>query len=101
MRYYLAPPPLNPVSRVLAGLVAVLALVGAFFFGFFVLVLVVALVALAWLVLSLRMWWLRRRWPSRVAGISGRRADRPGRSRRREGEVIDADYEVVSRREDD
>ena len=37
MQYYIAPPPMNPLTRLLAGLVAVLALVGAFFFGLFVL----------------------------------------------------------------
>ena len=37
MPYYITPPPMNPLSRLLAAIVAVLALVGAFFFGVFVL----------------------------------------------------------------
>ena len=34
MPQYIAPPPMNPLSRLLAGILAVLALAGAFFFGF-------------------------------------------------------------------
>lgn len=74
---------MNPLSRVLAGLLGVLALVGAFFFGLVVVALAVGLGLLAWLTLALRLWWLRRQQP-------GARGD----------EVLDADYEVISRRED-
>lgn len=92
---------MNPVSRLLAGLVAVLAVIGAFFFGFFVLLLALGVGAVAWSVLALRMWWLRRhlaaRYPDGGPGVSGG----PGGGAGRRGDVIDADYEVVSRREDD
>lgn len=101
VRYYLAPPPLNPASRILAGLLAVLALVGAFFFGMIVLALAVGLGALAWLVLTLRVWWLRRQWGNRGPGGGPGPAQGPGGAGERNGEVIDADYEVLSRREDD
>jgi hypothetical protein len=70
---------------------ALLALAGAFFFGLVVLALAVGLGALAWLVLTLRVRWLRRQ--GRVGGSS------VGAEVRR-GEVIEADYEVVSRRDD-
>jgi predicted lipid-binding transport protein (Tim44 family) len=94
VRHYIAPPQLNPVSRVLGGLLGLLVLVGAFFFGLIVLAVAVGLGLLAWLVLTLRMWWLRRHWQSRN-GPGG-----PGASGRRENDVIEADYEVVSRRDD-
>ncbi|MCW8871523.1 MAG: hypothetical protein OQK01_02780 [Xanthomonadales bacterium] len=99
--YYLAPPPLNPVTRILAGVLALLALVGAFFFGMFVLVLALGLGALAWLVLAVRMWWLRRQWQRQ--GVSGeyRQSGTPGSADRRRTDAIDADYEVVSRHEDE
>jgi len=88
------------VSRVLAGLVAVLAVIGAFFFGFFVLVLALGIGALLWVALALRMWWLRRQlaaaFPDRGPGSAGK----PGNTAGRQRDVIDADYEVVSRRED-
>ncbi|MGK2924028.1 MAG: hypothetical protein ACSLE2_00250 [Lysobacterales bacterium] len=82
MPYRLPPPSMNPLSRILASLLAVLAVVGAFFFGLVVLALAVGLGLLAWLGLVLRMWWLRRR-------LGGTKDD-----------VIEADYEVVSRRKD-
>lgn len=104
MQYSLGPPPMNPLSRLLAGLVAVLALVGALFFGIFVLVLVVGVGLIAWVVLWLRMWWIRRKLPRgqhdqdrTVHPESGA----AGSASRRKGEVIDAEYEVVSRDEDD
>jgi uncharacterized iron-regulated membrane protein len=90
--YRLPPPPLNPLSRILAGLLAVLAVVGAFFFGLVVLALAVGLGLLAWLALALRMWWLRRRLGGRSAAGAG-----PGV---REDDAIEADYEVVSRRKE-
>jgi membrane protein implicated in regulation of membrane protease activity len=92
---------MNPLSRLLAGLVAVLAVIGAFFFGFFILVLALGLGALAWLILSVRMWWLRRQMAARSPGSGRRVPGGPENTAGRQGDVIDADYEVVSRREDD
>jgi hypothetical protein len=99
--YYLASPPLNPVTRILAGLLAVLALVGAFFFGVIVLVLALGLGALAWLVLALRMWWLRRQWQRRGVSTGYRQAAAPGGADRQRNDAIDADYEVISPREEE
>ena len=75
-------PAVNPVGRILFGLLGVAALVGAFFFGLVILVVAVGLGALAWLTLSLRLWWFRRR-----AGRAG-------------GETIEAEYRVVSSERD-
>lgn len=92
---------MNPLSAVLAGLLTVLVLVGAFFFGVFILILTVGLGVLAWLILTLRIWWLRRRWNGRAAGRGQDHVVREGGVENSEGQVIDADYEVISRREDD
>lgn len=100
MPHYLTPPPMNPLSAILAGLLTVLALVGAFFFGVFILILAVGLAVLAWLILTLRLWWLRRRWSGRAAGGGPDQVVREGRVENAEGQVIDADYEVISRHED-
>lgn len=105
----LTPPPVNPLSRLLAGLLAVAALVGAFFFGLVVLALAAGLGLLAWLALTLRLWWLRRQiaraggapgGASPFRGASGDRAQ-DSRDAAESGNVIDADYEVVSRDRDD
>ena len=90
MQYYIAPPPMNPLARLLAGILAVLALVGAFFFGLFVLLFAVGLGLVAWLFLWIRMWWLRRNLPAE-----------PPRSDDHSGDVIDAEYTVVSRRDEE
>lgn len=90
MPYYIAPPPMNPLARLLAGLLAVLALVGAFFFGLFILAFAVGLGLVAWLTLWIRMWWLGRNQP----------AETP-RTRDRSDNVIDAEYTVVSRKDED
>jgi hypothetical protein len=47
------------------------------------------------------MWWLRRRWQSEGGSVGPAGAARPDRPDRRHDEVIEADYEVISRREDD
>jgi hypothetical protein len=99
MPYRLPQPPQNPLARILAGLVALLALAAAFFFGLVVLALAVGLGVLAWLALMLRVGWLRRqgRDPARDTARDG--AGRAGTAVR-QGEVLEADYEVVSRRDD-
>ena len=99
MRYYLAPPPLNPLARILAGVLALAALVGAFFFGLFILVLAIGLGVLGWLSLTLRVWWLRRRQARGDGGVRNG-SQSPGRESRK-GDVIEAEYEVISHREED
>ena len=91
MPYYISQAPTNPVSRLIAALVAVLALVGAFFFGLVVLALVFGFGVIFWLGIRLRMWWIGRRMPGTGNGMG----NAPG-----DGEVIDAEYTVVSKRRD-
>jgi len=91
MQYYIGPPPMNPLSRALAAVMAVLALVAVFFFGLIVLALAVGAGLLFWLGVRLRLWWMRRHLPP---------LDSAPASRPHKGEVIDAEYTVVSRRKD-
>jgi hypothetical protein len=100
VRYYLSPPPLNPVARILAGLLAVAALVGAFFFGLIILAAAVGLGVVAWLVLTVRVWWLRRQLRA-GRGDGGKPAGHAKPGGEHKPDVIDAEYEVISRREDD
>jgi len=94
MPVFLEPPPMNPLARLLAGILAALALVGAFFFGLFVLALVLGVGIIAWLAFWIRMVWLRRK----LSKSDGAANPEGGQ---RQGEVIDAEYTVVSRREED
>jgi hypothetical protein len=77
---------MNPLSRLLAGILAVLALAAAFFFGLLVLAFAVGVGLVAWLLLWVRSWWNRRKQPG---------------SDKISGEVIDAEYTVVSRQDED
>lgn len=103
MRYYLAPPPLNPVARIIAALLAVAVLVGAFFFGLVILALAIGLGIVGWLALTLRLWWLRRQIGARTASGPGSAggADRVQGGAGRGRDDIEAEYEVISRREED
>ena len=102
MQYQLNPPPMNPLARLLAAIVGGLALVGAFFFGFFILLAALAMGLIAWAAIWLRFWWIRRKLVATgqvPPGFGGEPNGRPGTSSR-SGDVIDGDYEVVSRDED-
>ena len=102
MRYYLAPPPMNPIARLVAAVLAVAALVGAFFFGLIILVLAVGLGILGWLFLTLRLWWLRRRFgaPAGRRPGDGFGPDQSPGGGGRQDDSIEAEYKVVSRRQD-
>ena len=91
MPYYISQASMNPISRVFAALVAALALVGAFFFGLVILALFVGLGLLLGLGFWLRMWWVRRHLP---------REETKADTGSVQGEIIDAEYTVVSRRRD-
>ncbi|MCH7505729.1 MAG: hypothetical protein IID60_00300 [Proteobacteria bacterium] len=82
---------MNPLSRALATVVAVLALAAALFFGLIVLALVVGIGLLFWLGIRLRLWWMRRHIPPHDTGPA---------STPQKGAVIDAEYTVVSRHKD-
>lgn len=95
----LGPPPMNPFTRILAGLFGLVALVGAFFFGFLILAVAVAFGMAAWIAIRLRLWWLGRR----AAPAGEKRGPAPGEPSGRSDEdnsVIEGEYKVVSRRED-
>ena len=93
MKYFIGPPPpSNPVVRVLAAVLAALALAVAVFFGAVVVMVLTGLVLLLGSAVWLRCWWLGRRLRS------GRK---PDSTPEQSGDtVIEAEYTVLSRRED-
>ncbi len=94
MPYYINLSPDNPLSRLLAAGVGVLVLVGAVFFGLIVLAFVLG----AGLLLSLGLW-IRARF-ARQRGGSRAETPGPGRVRGNDGEIIEAEYTVISKRRD-
>lgn len=91
MPYYISQQPLNPIARVFAALFAVLAFVGAFFFGLIILAVLVGLGLLFWIGLRIRLWWLKRQMPESEPTPSGPAP---------QSQVIDAEYTVVSKNQD-
>lgn len=101
MPHYLNGPPPGPIARLLAGIVGLLALAGAVFFGLFLFAAAIGVGLVAWAVIWLRLWWIRRRLGA--AGRTPGDAFRPdaGRGPASGRDAIDAEYEVVSRTERD
>ncbi len=91
MQYYISPSPMSPLSRALAAVMAVVALVAAFFFGLIVLALAFGIGLIFWLGIRLRLWWMQRQAPLDDIGP-------PGTPQKHE--AIDAEYTVVSTDED-
>jgi uncharacterized protein (DUF58 family) len=77
----------NPLVQIAAVVVAAFIVIGAVFLGAIVLSFFVGFAILAWVTLTVRVWWLRR---SVRRGDSGRGPDR--------GEIVEVEYTVVEER---
>ena len=88
---YINPPPQNFLTRIIAAVIAVFALVGAFMIGIAALLVVVAVGLIAGLAIWLRVAWIKRRL--RKSGVNlGDQVEIV----RESGHVIDAEYTVIS-----
>ena len=91
MPYYISPPPQGPLSRIIAAIVATFVLVGAFMIGMVALLVVAGIGLIAGIAIWLRVAWIKRKL--RKSGVDlNFNADNPGAS----GQVIDAEYTVIS-----
>jgi uncharacterized protein (DUF58 family) len=77
----------NPLVQIAVAVVAAFIVIGAVFLGAIVLSFFVGFAILAWVMLTVRVWWLRR---SVRRGDSGRGPDR--------GEIVEVEYTVVEER---
>ncbi len=95
MPYYISPPPQNPLSRFITTIIAVFVLVGAFMIGMVALLVVAGIGLIAGIAIWLRVAWIKRRL--RKSGVDlGVNAD----ISRQSGQVIDAEYTVISEAQD-
>lgn len=91
MPYYISPPPQNPLTRIIAAIVAAFVLVGAFTIGIAALLVVAGVGLVAGLALWLRVAWIKHRLQK--SGVDfGAGPAHQGES----ADVIDAEYTVVS-----
>ena len=79
--------PQNPIVRTFAMIVALLAAVGAIFLGAVVVFFLVGFGLLAWIIISARLWWLRRKMTRRA-----------GSREPSSGEIVEVEYTVVEER---
>jgi hypothetical protein len=95
MQYYISPPPQNPLSRIIAAIIAVFALIGTLIIGFAAFLVIAGIALVAGIAIWLRVAWIKRRLQKN--GIDpGPRTDASNDS----GQVIDAEYTVISSSED-
>ena len=91
MPYYISPPPQGPLTRIISAIIGVFVLVGAFMLGMAALLVVAGVAVIAGIAIWLRVAWIKRKL--RKSGVDmGFRVDTPPQS----GQVIDAEYTVIS-----
>ncbi len=100
MPYYISPPPQSPLARIIAGIIGLFALVGAFMIGMAALLVVIGLGFIAAVAIWLRLAWIKRRL--RKSGIDlGIKTNASNTdSSKVSGQVIEAEYTVISKREE-
>lgn len=91
MPYYISPPPQNPLTRLIAAIVAVFALIGAFIIGAAAFVVVAGIGLIAGLALWARVAWVKHQL--KKSGVEFGPVPTP---KSETGDVIDAEYTVVS-----
>ena len=94
MPYYISPPPQNPLTRILTAIIAVFALVGFLMLGMVALLVVAGVGLIGGLALWLRVAWIKRRLQKSGVDFGSVTGDQ-GES----GNVIDAEYTVISTQE--
>jgi len=95
MPYYINPPPGNPLSRIIAAIIGVFLLAGGFIIGTAAFLIIAGIAVIAGLALWLRVAWIKHQL--RKGGVDFNSA--PQR-RPNTGDVIDAEYTVVSVKEE-
>jgi len=91
MSYYISPSPQTPLGRFITAIIAVFVMVGAFMIGIAALLVVAGIGLIAGIAIWLRVTWIKRRL--RKSGVDlGVKVDIP----RQSGQVIDAEYTVIS-----
>ena len=100
MPYYISPPPQSPLSRLIAAIIAVIVLIGSFMIGMFALLVVAGVGLIAGIAIWLRVAWIKRRLRKDGVDLSGSTSPSGANKSGVSGQVIEAEYTVVSEREE-
>ncbi len=100
MPYYISPPPQSPLTRIIAGIIAVFALVGAFMIGLVALLVVAGLGLIAAFVIWLRIAWIRHQLQKNGIKPGTTANSTTTDSGKGSGQVIEAEYTVISKRDE-
>jgi hypothetical protein len=100
MAFYISPPPRNPLSSILAGIVGVVIMIGAFMLGFIAIVVALSIGLLIWVGIYVRVWWAKRQMIKQ--GIDPASLNPfAGNTTTSQSDSLDAEYEVISKTQDD
>lgn len=100
MPYYISPPPQNPLTRIVAGIVAVLTLIGAFMIGMVAILVVAGVGLIVGCVIWMRVAWIKRQMRRSGIDLGATAAVSKTQSAHEDGQVIEAEYTVISEREE-
>ena len=95
MPYYINPPPQNPLSRIIAAIIAVFVLVGSVMIGMAALLVVAGVGLVAGIAIWLRVAWIKRRLQKSGVNLDINMGKPP-----KSGQVIDAEYTVITDRDE-
>ena len=100
MPYYISPPPQSPLTRIIAGIIGLFALVGAFMIGMAALLVVIGLGLIAAVAIWLRLAWIKHRLRKSGIDLGVKTTASNTNSTEVSGQVIEAEYTVISKREE-
>lgn len=100
MPYYLSPPPQSPLVRIVAGIFAIVTLVGALMIGMVALLVVAGVGVIAGVAIWLRVAWIKRKMRKAGVDLSGQTVGSNTRQSSDSGQIIEAEYTVISENED-
>ena len=100
MPSYISPPPRNPLSAIIAGIVGVVMMIGVFMLGFVALIVALGIGMLIWAGIYVRIWWAKRQLARQGIDLS---SENPFASHQasRQDDSLDAEYTVISKKQDD
>lgn len=96
MPQYISPPPQNPLSKVITGIIALFVLAASFVVGFAALLVVAGIALIVGIAIWIRVAWIKRQMRKNGVDI-GAHVDMS----RDSGQVIDGEFTVVSDSEND